>query len=202
MFAIDRDRILAYLKLSLFQTILFVTVYGVTNWIAMKHHYHYKLWHPLELQIPFVPAMILGYFSLNILMIIPAFTLEIRELKGLNSAMMWATIMAGFVFLVFPAPIGFARTAVAGEWSGLYQNLYSVDNVANTFPSLHITFSYLFSRVIVYTHQKLFYPFWSWFVIISLSVLLTHQHHLIDIFGGIVLAEICFKYFFLTAIND
>jgi membrane-associated phospholipid phosphatase len=31
-----------------------------------------------------------------------------------------------------------------------------------------------------------------WFVLIGLSPLLTHQHHIIDIVGGFVLAAACF----------
>jgi membrane-associated phospholipid phosphatase len=32
----------------------------------------------------------------------------------------------------------------------------------------------------------------SWFVLIGLSPLLTHQHHVIDILGGFALAAVCF----------
>ena len=31
-----------------------------------------------------------------------------------------------------------------------------------------------------------------WFVLIGLSPLLTHQHHVIDILGGFALAAVCF----------
>jgi membrane-associated phospholipid phosphatase len=31
-----------------------------------------------------------------------------------------------------------------------------------------------------------------WFVLIALSPLLTHQHHVIDILGGFALAAVCF----------
>ncbi len=197
MLTIDKERILVYLKLSLFQTILFVSVYGFTNWLAQQHNYHFQLWHPLELQIPFIPFMILGYVSLNLLMLVPAFSLSVLELHALNKTMAWATVIAGFFFLVIPAPIGFVRAEVVGEWSGFYRTLYGIDRTANTFPSLHITYSFLFIRILVFSIKKYPYFFWMWFSIIASSVLLTHQHHLIDIAGGMLLAEFCFRRFYL-----
>ena len=202
MFVIEKNRIFTYLKLSLFQTFLFVSVYGFTNWFAGQHQYHFQLWLAPELNIPFIPGMILGYISLNLLMIVPMFTLDIQQLNALNRAMFWFTIIAGIFFLTFPAPIGFVRIPVQGIWSSFYQTLYSLDQTANTFPSLHITFSYLFIRIIIFSLKTLHFIFWSWFILIACSVLFTHQHHLLDIIGGILLAESCFQYFFLRALND
>lgn len=196
MFSLQRERILVYLKLSLFQTFLFVSVYGFTNWFALKHTWHFQLYHPLELQIPFIPAFILGYVSLNVLMWVPAFTLSVDELHALNRAMGWATVIAGIFFLLLPAPIGFMRTEVTGAFAAFYQKLYHLDEKANTFPSLHITFSFLFVRIILDSIKKYAVYFWSWFLVIAISVLLTHQHHLIDIIGGIILAEFCFRRFY------
>lgn len=197
MFSIDKERILVYLKLSLFQAILFASIYGFTNWLAHQHHFHFRLWHPLELHIPFIPFMILGYISINLLMTVPAFTLSIEELYALSNSMAWATGIAGFIFLVIPAPIGFVRADVVGEWSGFYKALYEVDNNANTFPSLHITYAYLFARILVFSAKKYHAFYWMWFLVIASSVLLTHQHHLIDIVGGLILAETCFRKFYL-----
>lgn len=193
MFSLQKERILVYLKLSVFQTLLFVSVYGFTNWLALRHNYHFQLWHPIELQIPFIPAFILGYVSLNVLMWVPAFTLSVDELNALNRAMAWATVIAGLFFLMLPAPIGFIRTTVVGPFAQLYEKLYHVDQIANTFPSLHITFSYLFVRILLESMKRFHYFFWVWFFVITLSVLLTHQHHLIDIAGGMILAELCFR---------
>jgi membrane-associated phospholipid phosphatase len=35
----------------------------------------------------------------------------------------------------------------------------------------------------------------TWFVLIALSPVLTYQHHVIDIVGGVVLAVLCFCLF-------
>ena len=37
-------------------------------------------------------------------------------------------------------------------------------------------------------------PLLFWFVLIGLSPLLTHRHHLIDILGGFALAGVCFLF--------
>lgn len=200
MFSIQKERILVYLKLSLFQTFLFVSVYGFTNWLALKHTWHFQLYHPAELQIPFIPAFILGYVSLNVLMWIPAFTLSVDELHALNRAMAWATVIAGLFFLAMPAPIGFTRTDVTGPFAEMYQKLYHLDEKANTFPSLHITFSLLFVRIILDSIKKYRPFFWTWFGLIAVSVLLTHQHHLIDILGGVMLAEFSFRKIYIRTL--
>jgi membrane-associated phospholipid phosphatase len=193
MFSIQKERLWVYLKLSLFQSVLFVSVYGFTNWLALKHTWHFELFHPLELQIPLIPAFILGYVSLNVLMWVPAFSMSIDQLHALNRAMTWATLIAGLFFLLMPAPVGFIRTDVTGFFASFYQKLYHLDEKTNTFPSLHITFSFLFVRIILETIKKYHVFFWAWFCLIAVSVLLTHQHHLIDIAGGILLAEMCFR---------
>lgn len=201
MLSIDKERIITYLKLSFFQTILFVSIYGFTNWLATKHQFHFQLWHPAELIIPFIPSMILGYVSLNVLMLVPMFSLSVDELHGLNKAMGWATVIAGLFFLFMPAPIGFSRVVVNGVWAGFYETLYNLDKSANTFPSLHITFSFLFIRILMSALKKYYLFFSLWFALIASSVLLTHQHHLIDIVGGMFLGEFCYRRFYLRTIN-
>jgi len=200
MFSLKKENLIVYLKLSLFQTILFISVYGFTNWFALKHTWHFQLYHPMELQIPMIPAFILGYVSLNVLMWVPAFTMSVGELRALNRAMGWATVIAGLFFLLMPAPIGFVRSEVTGAFATFYQKLYHLDEKANTFPSLHITFSFLFVRILLDSIKRYYLFFWAWFCLIAVSVLLTHQHHLIDIAGGMLLAEFCFRKFYVRTL--
>jgi membrane-associated phospholipid phosphatase len=202
MFIIEKSRLLTFLKLSLFQTVLFVSVYGFTNWVAFQHSYHYQLWHPVELSIPFIPWTILIYLSLQILLNVPAFILSVPELISLSKSMTWATLIAGAFFLIFPSPAGFIRGEVTGTFAPFFHHLYSLDKSANTFPSLHITFSYLFVRILNYSAKKWIPFFWGWLLLICLSVLLTHQHHLIDIAGGVLLAEFCFRKFYLQSLHE
>jgi len=71
-----------------------------------------------------------------------------------------------------------------------------VDLPFNLFPSLHAAL--LLLLVDVYARNVrgiLLLAVMSWFFLIALSPLLTYQHHVIDIVGGLVLAGYCFYLF-------
>lgn len=197
----SREGIYTYFSQFALLIILFSVVYGTTNSLAQNATHPYQLWIPEELNIPFVPEFIFIYFSINLLTFVPLFVLEVHQLKALSKTYGGAILGAGCVFFFVPAPIGWQRPDVVDGYDFFYKLLYSLDQSANTFPSLHITFGYISARVLVAVEPRLL-PIWTWFLLISLSVLLTHQHHLIDIFGGIVLGEICYRWIFNTFSNS
>jgi len=182
-----------YLKLSLFQTALFILVYGTTNYLSQHHWYSFKLYTEWELSIPLIPWFILIYFSLNLLTILPAFLSSEKTLYRLNKCMTFCVLVAGLIFLIFPAPSGFVRKEVTGTFYHFYKNLHAIDFNGNTFPSLHITFAYIFSKIIVEENKQFWVLFTLWFLLICMSVIFTHQHHLIDIAGGVILGEIALR---------
>lgn len=126
------------------------------------------------------------------------FLLNEKELYGMNKVMTIVTLVAGLIFILLPAPCGFTRTAVEGSFAPLFKNLYQLDKTGNTFPSLHITYSFMMCRIFVLKKSRQFAFFWSWFTLIALSVLFTHQHHIADILGGMVLAEYGVRKFYLA----
>lgn len=193
----NKKSIIAYLIVSLQLTVVFVALYGFCNWLASTHLHNYKLWMNWELSIPLIPPMIVFYLSLNLLTAVPLFTLEADQIRSLGKSMIVSTFVAAVFFLLLPAAVGFSRTADVGIWTPFFKTLFSLDNPTNTFPSLHITYSFLVVRSVssVRLTSKAF--LWSWFTLICASVLLVHQHHVIDIFGGIALGEVCFRTYFL-----
>jgi membrane-associated phospholipid phosphatase len=183
--------------MSLQITFLFCVGYGFSNWLATQRSDTYQFWMNWELMIPFIPWTVLIYFSLNMLLILPLFTLEAEKIKNLGKSMRLATVIAVTVFLIFPAHIAFHRITDTPFWGPFYKFLFSLDNTANTMPSLHITYSLLTVRAIAGNQSRLKYFFWLWLIAISASVLLTHQHHVIDVLGGILLGELCYRRIFL-----
>ena len=187
----------AYLLVFIKLTIMFIVLYGATNWIAEQRSFSCKLWMDWELGIPLVPLMILPYLSLNLLTVTPLFTLNEKQIRAMGNSMFVATLVASIVFLIFPAHIGFPRTTEhLGFWKPLFENLYSLDKSANTFPSLHIAYSSLVVRGIwTYARGMFSTLLMGWLLLIVAAVILTHQHHVIDVVGGLLLAEICFRKF-------
>jgi membrane-associated phospholipid phosphatase len=193
---ISISKIRCYLKLSLFQTILFTTIYGITNYFSTRHFYQFKFYTSYELEIPLMPGMIIAYFSLNLLMILPVYLLDENEMGKLNKSMTFATIVAGIIFLLFPAPCGFERFEVVGFFAPFFKNLYKVDYNGNTLPSLHITYSFMLVSIYILKYEKFKLFFKVWFLLIAVSVVLTHQHHIADILAGIILGHYSVKYFY------
>ncbi len=136
--------------------------------------------------------MILPYFSLNLLTAVPLFLLTPGELRTLGRRLILATVAAGIVFYLFPAPIGFMRPSHAGGWDFLYQILWSLDKTSNTLPSLHITYSAITVLSIwLKVKRELRFVFMLWFLAITLAVIFTWQHHVLDIVTGVALAIFC-----------
>ena len=104
-----------------------------------------------------------------------------------------AILLAGAFFLAFPLRFAFPRPETTG-WTGpIYRLLYGFDRPYNLFPSLHIAIATILaglygrhSRGVV---RMLVY---GWFCTIAVSTVLTYQHHVIDVAGGVVLALFCY----------
>ncbi len=176
-------------------SVLFVLVYGYTNWRADVVTHKYEFYHVWELDMPFLPFMILPYFSLNLLTLTPLFYLSCPELRRLGRAMGSATIIAGFLFYVFPAPLGYLRPDVVPGWEPLFQFLHGVDRVNNTLPSLHVTYSFLTVFALWHRLEKRARVIYvAWLVLISCAVLFTWQHHVWDVITGVLLAFVCHRW--------
>ena len=153
-----------------------VVLYLSTNSIVETFHSYHRLYLECEKDIPQVPWMIL-----------------------LSITMMVSSAIACTIFLLFPGEMGFSRTENIQGFESLFEALHIIDKPHNLYPSLHITFSTISAfSLIQQTKQKLFHALLIlWVIMISLSVILTHQHHLFDIATGFVLAWITLKFVYL-----
>jgi hypothetical protein len=178
-------------------SVLFLIVYGGCNWITARRAnvgtFHFE-W---ERTIPFVPVFILPYMSIDVFFVVAPFLCRTnRELSVLAKRNAAATILAGICFLLFPLRFAFPRPHVDGWLGALFDWFRGMDAPYNLLPSLHAAFTLILSDI--YFRQTRGFTrvaIMTWFVLIALSPVLTYQHHLIDIFGGFVLAGYCFYLF-------
>ena len=100
-----------------------------------------------------------------------------------------AIVGGGICFLLFPAESAFPEPTVLGNWQGLYAVADFINLRYNLVPSLHVTLTVicvdLFARR-AGTVGAL--AFWGWGLAVSASTVLLHQHHLLDVATGLVLA--------------
>jgi membrane-associated phospholipid phosphatase len=177
------------LVLSLAVLLLFSVVYGGADWVtAFRERHHVHL--PFELTIPFVPASVLGYMSMyGLFMIAPLILRTRRELRALAATLASAIVAGGICFLLFPAELAFREPTDLGGWRDLFAVADRINLRYNLVPSLHVALSLvcvdLFARRASLAGT---FVFWCWGLAISVSTLILHQHHLLDVVTGAILA--------------
>lgn len=164
------------------------------GWIIKAHMMGWTIDEKIPLWSPAVYVYVgcFVFFAVNYFL---AFWQEEKEAKRFFWACFLAEGISGIIFLTYPTTM--AEPVVAGNAFSdkLLLFVYSCDQRANLFPSFHVLFSW-FSCLAVTKNPKISkgYKIFSWvfFVMICISTLLTKQHVIVDIFGGIFMAEGCY----------
>jgi len=172
-------------------SIVFFTVYPLCNWLTANRETVYRLYVTAELEIPLVPQFVWIYLSLYLLFLMPPFFLSGSVMHALGKRLVGATIFCGVVFLLLPAELGFERVVPLDPfYSGIFAQLFAVDLPHNMVPSLHVTFSAMILMALADNAQTVPVKaaFWMWLVLICASTLLVHQHHLLDVATGLLVA--------------
>lgn len=174
---------------ALVVSLAFFPIYaGGLAFAALRGHpvHLYASW---ELALPFWPPMIVIYFSMFMLFLMPPMQLEPSELAELARRLVIASLIGGVVFFCLPSQIGFVERTDAGSWQAAYDFLYAIDDRFNAVPSFHViyTASILLAFIDV-ASPKLRVAYLVWLVAVCASTLLTHRHHLIDVASGLAIA--------------
>jgi len=172
---------------------LFFFVYGLCNWHASRLPAVPSYYYAWERRIPFVAALILPYFSIDLLYAGSVFVCrDRRELKTHAYRIVTAIVISAVGFLLFPLKFAFERPAVDGAFGHLFGLLNGFDKPFNQAPSLHV--SLLMILWVRYANRLAGVWRWLlhiWFALIGLSVLFVYQHHVIDIWSGFAVGVIC-----------
>jgi membrane-associated phospholipid phosphatase len=183
-------RLRHYLVLSAAVGVWFGLVYGGADWLTRHHTYRVRLHLDAELAVPFVPAAVVVYLSLNLLFALAPFVLRTdRELTALAVSLAVVIGIAGLGFLIFPADNLFPPVDRMGSWSPLVGFAKWLALEYNLAPSLHVAMGTVCAAV--YSRQA---PpagrmgFWGWAGAIGVSAWLLHQHYIIDVITGYLLA--------------
>jgi len=176
----------AYLRLAVPVGTLFALVYFSLNWFTAHRPGHYRLYFDWELSIPFVPAMIYVYASILVLFLVPPVLLRRHAFAALARAMVVVILVAAAVFLLLPAEPGFQRPAQVPGYDAAYQTLYALDKPYNLMPSLHIACAALCIAALLHAGPRTLIKLGllMWAGLLSVSVVLVHQHHLLDVVTG------------------
>lgn len=177
-------------------SLLFVVVYGGSNWIASQRAHVGTLAFGWERRIPFVPLMILPYMSIDLFFVAAPFLCRDRkELATYVKRIRFAILVAGVFFLALPLRLTFLQPAVTGWLGAIFNFLHGFDQPHNLFPSLHIAqLAIMAGPYERHTRGPLRGLLRVWFILIACSTVLTYQHQVLDVLGGLMLAA-CGFYF-------
>jgi len=185
----ERQDVVVSLRWAAFLTFLFLAVYLGCNWITSQRTGLYRLWFDWELKIPFVSAMVWVYLSLFVTFFLPMFALREAALNVLCKRLALAVVASGFLFLLLPAQLGFERPAEVPGQAAAFRLIYLFDLPHNLVPSLHVSWSAL-----ILGSLRVVSPPWTrrllelWFLLLCAAAVLVHQHHLLDVLGGMLVA--------------
>lgn len=175
-------------------SLLFLTVYGGTNWLSAWRTGVPAMFFEWERGIPFVPWMIVPYMAIDIFFLLAPFLCRDRDAVAVFARrIVFATTIGGLCFLTCPLRFSFERPHTAGWLGALFDGFRKLDQPFNQFPSLHVTFAAIVGGVYFARARGA----WRALVIagfgtIVLSTVFTYQHHVIDLVGGGLLAAVAF----------
>jgi len=174
-------------------SLLFVVVYGGCNWITSRRTDVGMCFFGWEHHIPFIPLMIIPYWSLDFFFFGSFFMSRDRvEIHTVAKRICFVILVAGACFLLFPLRIGFPRPEVHGVIGTMFNALRGFDQPYNLAPSLHIALRTILWPVYVPRTKGLVnFSVRTWFLLIGISTLFTYQHQVIDVVTGWILAVVC-----------
>ena len=155
----------------------------------------------LDTIIPFIPEFIWIYHTLfPAIILLTVFVIQKKSLywNALTAYAIAIGVLAVF-YVAFPSfyPRHDIVATNLSEW--MVHLTWQIDGAHNTFPSSHVTFSWLlfcfFTKSYLAEKRRWTVPLvFIWALLISFSTLFLKQHYLLDVFSGIVLAMICFYF--------
>lgn len=175
---------------SVFLSLSFIVVYGFCNWLSSIRSGVGVINYNWERHIPLIPILIVPYMSIDLFFLCAPFLCRNEaELKVFSRRIIASIIIAGTFFLIMPMKFGFPRPQVEGVFGFIFEFLHVFDQPYNLIPSLHIIFCTILAEIYArHTRGVLKFCILIWFLLVGISTLFTHQHHLLDILGGLITA--------------
>lgn len=168
---------------------VFFSLYPVLNTFTAGRSAHFALYAEWELALPLVPQALGVYLSMYLLFVLPPCFVH-REFIGLlGRQLIVGTLLAGAVFLLLPARLGFVRELPPVPYAAMFSLMFALDEPHNLVPSLHVVFSSLIALACAdFARPWARHALHGWLALICASTVLVHQHHLLDVAAGLALA--------------
>lgn len=178
-------------------------VYLGTEWITGDRK-HYDLTLAVDQRIPVIPAFTVIYIGCYLFWIVN-YLLIARQ--GKEHCMRFVTadllsrLVCGVIYLLLPTMNVRPQLSGTDIWTEMLRWVYKLDAPTRLFPSIHCLVSWfcyigIRGRRCVPKGYRLFSCLFA--LLVCLSTLVTKQHYLVDVLGGILLAEATYYLAFHT----
>lgn len=160
--------------------------------------YHHNIETGVDRSIPFVPEFLVVYFGCYVFWAVNYILIARQDRRSVYQFFTGDFIsrcVCLVSFLAFPTTNTRPLITGSGLWNQAALWLYSIDAADNLFPSIHCLVSW-FCYLGIRGRKEI--PRWYQSVsmviaiLVFASTLLTKQHVIVDVAGGILLAEFCF----------
>ena len=180
------------LTVNLFLSGIFAAIFALIYWTGDL--LYSSATNPADLSLaadalfPFVPQAALIYLTISPLLLIAPFLMKTPDhMLPLGITLLFELLVALAIFYALPVLPPQLISSQSTGWLWWLADTVNLDG--NNFPSLHVALSV--SAVLAYlplvkSPWKAFFA--SWEVLIVLSTLLTRQHGLLDVAGGLLLS--------------
>jgi membrane-associated phospholipid phosphatase len=175
--------------------IAFALCYPLANLLAQRNGVTAELVLEFERALPFLAWTAIPYMTSALFWIL-SFSLVRTDdgLRMLSQRMLLATAVATLFFVLYPLTFSWQRPPIDSAFlSFLFTLQMLVDLPYNQFPSLHVAFAVIHWQALRDVPRSRFVrgALAAWLILLVCSTVLTYQHHVLDIAGGLVLGIVC-----------
>lgn len=194
-----------YKIIPLVIALIFNTIAYNGTRIITTSKYHYNITSPIDNLIPVIPATIIIYLGCYLYWIVNYVIgagQEDDEAYKFLSADLFAKLICMVIFIAFPTTNTRPVLEDEGFFTEALKMLYQIDAADNLFPSIHcLTSWFCLIAVRKNPNVKTVYKIISVIITVAIcvSTLTTRQHVIVDVAGGIALAE--FSYLIVDKIG-
>ena len=166
----------------------FFFLWTVSHELSDMREIRYPLYFEWETNITFRDWALPLYFSLDIAVILfPFLFRSFREAFAPVGTLLVQTAIAAIFFVLVPIEPGYETT---GVWGTYFYEYFGLENFSqwNHAPSLHVAYVFTIAFAIGkrYGHC-IFLLAIIWAIVVSISTMLVHEHHLICLLTGFAL---------------
>lgn len=191
---------LGLLLLVTFYTVGYLGINRINDY--RSHYYDVSLW--FEKLIPFVPAAIIGYSFVFLLIIILFLVIDnMPDFWDMCIRFFNMSLLCFIIFLIFPVRMDLRpEVGLADGWiMELVSFYFWIDHPYNLFPSMHLSASFFAAFYCMRKGRILGWITMIMALTVGVSVVLLKQHYIMDVVAGLFVGWFC-SFFSLKKIKS